>query len=146
MFAYSIGSLHFSNAATEISSSDSSQWIPTPLPMSLYFVLCSLVASRSFGNHSRGTLIFLPPKRRTCIISESNHTSDAIDSVILATLFIWPMLFRKWINGGGGFLKDRNSCYLMFDGEALQVGHKVVGGDFGLSQNTPQGPDCQFAV
>ena len=86
---------YLNNAATEISSSNSSQCIPIPLPISLHLFLCSLLASRNLGNHSRGILISLPSRRRTCIISMLNHTSDAITSVILVIKVLMPSLLKN---------------------------------------------------
>ncbi len=61
-----------SNFSTEMSSSRSSQWIPTPLPISRHLFLCSSVALRREGNHSNETAISRPSDNWTCIRSASN--------------------------------------------------------------------------
>src|SRR3990172_2317788 len=81
--------------ATEMSSSMMSQCMPIPLPIRRQFFLCSSDASRSLGNHSSGALISLPSRRRTWIMSESNHTSAAIASEALTAKVPMPFLLEK---------------------------------------------------
>lgn len=86
---------YFSRAETEMSSSRSGQWMPTPPPMNRQLSLCPGKASLRRGSHPRGTLMILPSSRRTCIMSGSNQTSLAMISAVLAAEVRIPLFLDK---------------------------------------------------
>lgn len=87
--------IHRSSPATEISSSRSSQWTPTPLPMNRHLFLCSSVALRREGNHSNGTMISRPSDSWTCILSASNRILIAKTSIALIAEIFTPFLHKQ---------------------------------------------------
>jgi hypothetical protein len=84
-----------SSPSTEMSSSRSSQWMPTPLPTSLHLLLWSSVALRSEENHSRGTEISRPSDNWTCNLSASNLIPVAKTLTALIAEVFMPLLHQK---------------------------------------------------
>jgi len=77
-----------SSPSTLRSSSTSGQWMPSPLPRSSQLFLCSAVASRSRGNHARGTQSTRPSARLTTSSSSVQETSWARGLTLTAEVLI----------------------------------------------------------
>ena len=71
-----------------MSSSTSSQWIPTPRPMSRQLARCWGVARRSRGNHANGAETRRPSTRVTINSSSVHATSTASATGLLAKVLI----------------------------------------------------------
>jgi len=86
---------HRSNPSTEMSSSRSSQWIPTPLPISLHLVLCSSVASRKEENRSNGREISRTSDNWIRKFSASNRTPVASALRALTAEVFMPLVHEQ---------------------------------------------------
>src|SRR2546425_387420 len=73
---------------TEMSSSTSSQWIPTPRPMSRQLARCLGVARRRRGNHGSGAETRRPSTSVTINSSSVHATSTASATGLLAKVLI----------------------------------------------------------
>ena len=89
-----------SRLRTEMSSSRSGQWMPTPLPMSRQLLRCSGVPCKRRGNQARGAETVRPSERRRTNSASNTCTSITSDDTLLAKMLIplQPKQFPVFLN------------------------------------------------